>query len=238
MIKLDQQGDFAIRASSSSTPQFISGYGVLSYNLTQTSSQNIPKPRNQTLGYGGDIIQGFTELDPMTLEAYPSTLVPPQAANKTRFLELKRLNSSELSMNANPFSPFLELGEPLLFNPSNADGLNQNLVPSYPVGTIVDMVIQLDGGGGGGLHPKHPLHKHGIKAWIIGQGPDTFTWTDVASAMREHPEYFDLNRPPYRDTFHAPDSAGSASWMVIRYVAYEQSVTFFQTFGGIAVALM
>ncbi|KAG8891555.1 hypothetical protein FRC01_014637, partial [Tulasnella sp. 417] len=239
MIKLDQEGDFAIRASASVTPQLISGYGVLSYNPTKASSQNIPEPRNQALSYGGETIQGFTELDPMTLKAYPSTLVPPQTANKTIFLELYRLNSLEWSMNTHPFAPFLELVEPLMFNPSNAKHLNQSLVPSYPLGTTVDVVLQLNPG-----NPKHPLHKHGEKAWIIGQGPGTFTWPDVASAMQEHPEYFNLKRTPYRDGFHTPSSVPSATWMVIRYVAHEQSVTFFHchinihSVGGMAVALM
>lgn len=104
MIKLDQEGDFAIRASASITPQFISGYGVLSYNPTATTSQSIPEPQNQALGYGGDTKQGFTELDPMTLKAYPSTLTPPQTADTTIFLELFRLNSLEWSMNTNPFA--------------------------------------------------------------------------------------------------------------------------------------
>lgn len=104
MIKLDQAGDFAIRASASITPQFISGYGVLSYSPSTTTSQNIPAPRNQALGYGGDTKSGFTELDPLTLKAYPSTLVPPQTADKTIFLELYRLNSMEWSMNMNPFA--------------------------------------------------------------------------------------------------------------------------------------
>ncbi|KAG9001191.1 hypothetical protein FRB90_011661 [Tulasnella sp. 427] len=239
MIKLDGDGDYAIRASASITPQFISGYGVLSYSPSSTSSQNIPEPRNQKLGYGGDTRSGFKELDPMTLKAFPSTLVPPQTANKTIFLELYRLNSMEWSMNSNPFAPFLELVEPLMFSPSNAQQLNQSLVPSYPVGTVVDAVIQLNPG-----NPKHPLHKHGRKAWIIGQGPGIFNWTDVASAIKDHPEYFNLDRPPYRDGFHTPDSVPSANWMVIRYIAEEQSVTFFHchinihTVGGMAVALM
>ncbi|KAG8987228.1 hypothetical protein FRB90_003524 [Tulasnella sp. 427] len=175
----------------------------------------------------------------MTLKAFPSTLVPPKTANKTIFLELYRLNSMEWSMNTNPFAPFLELTEPLMFSPSNAQQLNQSLVPSYPVGSVVDAVIQLNPG-----NPKHPLHKHGRKAWIIGQGPGLFNWTDVASAMKAHPEYFNLVRPPYRDGFHTPDSVPSANWMVIRYIADAQSVTFFHchinihTVGGMAVALM
>ncbi|KIO25553.1 hypothetical protein M407DRAFT_25150 [Tulasnella calospora MUT 4182] len=140
MIKLNQESDFAIRASASNTPQLIFGYGVISYNPTETSSHHIPVMRTPAPEYGGDTRQGFTELYSMTLKAYLSTLVPPQTADKTTFLELYSL---EWSMNTNLFAPFLKLADVLMFNPSNAQQLDQTLVPNYLLGTTVDVIIQL-----------------------------------------------------------------------------------------------
>lgn len=35
----------------------------------------------------------------------------------------------------------MELDEPLIFDPESAKDLDQNLVPSYPLGSVVDAVI-------------------------------------------------------------------------------------------------
>lgn len=159
MIKLDQAvGDYAIRASLAITPQFMTGYGVLSYSPTSTSSQNIPAAQDQALSYGGTTLSGFTELNPLTLKPFPNTIHPPQTATQTIKLELYRLTSLTWSMNMDPFAPYLELAEPLLYQPQSMQDMDQNLVPYYPVGSVVDAVIVLNPG-----NPMHPLHKHGVK---------------------------------------------------------------------------
>jgi len=235
-VKLDQTpGDYAIRASASVTPQFISGYGVLSYAPTPTTGTVIPPAKKQALSYGGNTLAGYTELVPNSLQVFPPTNLPD--ATMLLKMELFRLSSLTWSLNVDPYAPFLEQVEPLIMNPAEASGLRPEIVPYYPVGSVVDMVIMSNAG-----NPKHPIHKHGKKAWIIGAGTGNWTWDSVEDAIKDQPSSFNLVNPPKRDGFHT--AAVTPSWLVIRYPVTEISVTFIHchinlhNYGGMATALM
>ncbi|KAG8906370.1 hypothetical protein FRB99_007054 [Tulasnella sp. 403] len=222
MIKLDKPSrDYAIRVASASTPQFVTGYATLSYKKTEHSETCIPEPVNQALGYGGNTLPGFTELNTTTLQPFPPSLHPPQTANVTLTMDLLRFDAVTWVLNSDPFSPFLELEEPLLFDPHSTASLDPKLVQTYPVGSVVDVVFIAHPG-----NPSHPVHKHGVKAWVIGQGTGNWTWNNVAGAQEAVPYAFNLDRPPLRDGFSTPPAGATASWLVIRYEVLEAGVIF------------
>ncbi|KAG9003734.1 hypothetical protein FRB90_011134, partial [Tulasnella sp. 427] len=241
LVPLDQpSGDYQIRIAANVLPQKISGFAVLSYVPTENSCKTVPPATAKLgLGYGADVLPGFKELNVSTLAAYPSSLIPPREANVTVTMIVKRLSSLTWSLNKDPYLPFMELDEPLIFDPKSAQKIDQNLVPSYPQNSVVDAVIITEPG-----NPAHPMHKHGVKAFIIGQGPGNWTWNSVAEAQQAHPEYFNLENPPLRDGFRTPDSILDGNWIVIRYQPVEQAVTFFHChinvhlMGGMALALL
>jgi len=111
------------------------------------------------------MINGGTELSPISLVPYPASVCPPAAADKLFVMELGRPSTAVNILNKGPISPFLELQEPLLFNLSGAATLSPNLVPSYPVGTVVDLVFVIDQ-----LSPPYSIHEHSNKTFIIGKG--------------------------------------------------------------------
>ena len=164
------------------------------------------------MGYGSEMINGGTELNPASLVPYPASVRPPAAADKLIVMELGRPGAAVNVLNKDPFSPFLELQEPLLFNPSGAATLSPNLLPSYPVGTVVDLVFVVNPPS-----PSHSIHKHGNKAFIIGQGSGPWIWSSVAKAQAANPGNFNLNNPPLRDGFLTDPAVTSPTWLVVRY---------------------
>lgn len=241
LVALDQPaGDYQFRVAANVLPQKIAGFAVLSYAPNDSSSKVVPHATPKLgLGYGGETLPGFKELNETTLAAYPSTLKPPQEADVTLTMIVQRLTSVTWSMNKDPFLPFMELEEPLIFDPDSAKNIDPNIVPSYPLGSVVDaVIITLPG------NPAHPMHKHGVKSWIIGRGSGNWTWNSVAEAQQAHPEFFNLDKAALRDGFRTPDSITEPNWLVIRYQPVEQAVTFFHCHinihlvGGMALALL
>ena len=158
------------------------------------------------------MINGGIELNPASLVPYPASVRPPATANKLIVMQLGRPSAAVNVLNKDPFSPFLELQEPLLFDPSRAANLSPNIVPSYPVGTVVDLVFIVNP-----LSPPHSIHKHGNKAFVIGQGNGTWTWNSVAEAQAANPRNFNLDNPPLRDGFLTDPALESPTWLVVRF---------------------
>lgn len=50
-----------------------------------------------------------------------------------------------------------------------------------------------------------------------GQGSGDFKWTDVASAIKDIPQNFNLDNPPYRDGFYTIPVLSDSTWMAVRY---------------------
>ncbi|KAG8932234.1 hypothetical protein FRC03_002854 [Tulasnella sp. 419] len=240
MVKLDQpEGDYAIRIATRVTPQVISGYAVLSYNKTDKTGTVIPDAKNPVINYGSDLIAGKKELDPITLTAWPDSVVPPKTANFTAILHLKRVTSLEWALNHNPFAAFLEEEEPIMFKPEEAANLDPELTRTYPVGSVVDVVLVSDLG-----NPMHPIHKHGNKAFVIGQGKGEWTWNTVAEAAAAQPQNFMLDHASLRDGFHTLDAVFEPAWVVVRFPVHEPGAIFMHchinihSYGGMAVALL
>ena len=129
MVKLDQAvGDYAIRVAANVVPQFISGYAVLSYSKTNTTGTVIPPPKNPGIDYGSRPLAGKTELAPMSLQAFPATIKPPQTPNVTLQFQLHRGDSLTWILNKDPFHAHLEEADPLLLNPVSANDYDADLV--------------------------------------------------------------------------------------------------------------
>ena len=146
----------------------------------------------------------------------------------------------------------------MLFDPSQAYTLPANLRPAYSVHarpsflsnrasaniasllqTVVDIILESNP-----RNPRHPVHKHGTPAYIIGQGSGAFNWSSVAEAIVAIPSSFNLVDPPLRDGFLTAVAGTDKSWTVIRYEAPANTVTFMHChinehlFGGMAVVLL
>lgn len=105
--------------------------------------------------------------------------------------------------------------------------------------SVVDFILQSNP-----RNPPHPVHKHGVPAYIIGRGSGAFNWSSVAEAIIASPTSFNLVDPPLRDGFLTSATTTDFSWTVIRYEAPVNTVTFMHChinehlFGGMAVALL
>ncbi|KAG5913418.1 hypothetical protein E4U42_001188 [Claviceps africana] len=66
--------------------------------------------------------------------------------------------------------------------------------------------------------PAHPIHKHGVKMFVLGSGFGPFRWASVEEAAREEPARFNLVDPPRRDgVLSVPVGRGQESWVAVRY---------------------
>jgi hypothetical protein len=92
-------------------------------------------------------------------------------------------------------------GYPLLFDPNSTAALNSNLTIRTLNGTWVDIIVLTDPGSQNPTQPPHSFHKHSNKFFIIGSGKGDFNYTSVKEAMQAQPESFNLDNPPFRDSF-------------------------------------
>ena len=82
------------------------------------------------------------------------------------------------------------------------------------IGEWVDLVLEIEGP----FVQAHPMHKHGNKAFVIGQGLGSFPWATVSEAANELPlGTFNLVDPPYKDTFKTLEAVNNNSWLALRY---------------------
>jgi FtsP/CotA-like multicopper oxidase with cupredoxin domain len=80
-------------------------------------------------------------------------------------------------------------------NPPNFDA--SKLVFPVALGAVVDVVVVNDGAGT--VAEIHPMHLHGHKFWVVGQG--SLPYDAKAAAAR-----YDLDDPVLRDTYREPES--------------------------------
>ena len=76
------------------------------------------------------------------------------------------------------------------------DGSAANVF-DVPLGAVVDVAVVHNGGGQTPLF--HPVHLHGHKFWVVGQG--SLPYDAKAAAAR-----YDLDDPVLRDTYREPES--------------------------------
>ncbi|KAF2795494.1 multicopper oxidase [Melanomma pulvis-pyrius CBS 109.77] len=217
-VKLDQQvGRYTIRIANELLGQVLGGFGALSYNGVM---EDPPNPR-ALMNYAGQPlvpdIRRFSELD-----ARPYPPVRPAAVpDQTHKLLVKKLGrpygSYEWTLSGGRGYNVSEedLEAPLLFQPPNRINSSELIVRTRK-GDWVDLIIEIEGP----FAQAHPMHKHGNKAFVIGQGVGSFPWASVNEAAKELPlSTFNTVDPPYKDTFKTLEAVNNNAWLVLRYKA-------------------
>ena len=216
MIQLNQPpGDYTIRVANSGADQIISGFATLSYKNGKANVSSTPY-----IDYGGmNTSASVIPLDKTLLVPFPSS-APAPTADATYILNLGRYDSNynwTLSGNAS-YGLTQDFDAPLLFNPGSPHALNPNLTIRTNNNTWIDVILQVELSPAAPAQPAHPIHKHSNKAYIIGSATGTFNYSDVTEAMKHMPEgTFNLETPPYRDSFTTPSALQGPAWVAFRY---------------------
>ncbi|KAG8742441.1 hypothetical protein FRC10_001408 [Ceratobasidium sp. 414] len=232
-VKLDQPvADYTIRVAAVVLPQLISGYAVLSYTTTGSTGNGLvqtsvlPTPKTPYIDYAGTIMNGGTDLVTAQLAPYPNA--PPPQGNSTLTLHMNVARTNEFSwvLNGNTWTPPAEDSAPLLFQPAQVAALDQQVYFSYKNGSVVDIIFTVTAGNPA-LHPPHPLHKHGMKAWHLaepalgGQGSGTgeFPYASISDAVAAGYPAINMKNPPLRDDFVTPVDITGKAWSAVRLLA-------------------
>ncbi|KAJ4301932.1 hypothetical protein N0V90_004028 [Kalmusia sp. IMI 367209] len=224
IVPLDQKpGDYAIRMSSLAPEQIIQGLSILRYSgqpdLRDKHNVMLTPSSRPHIDLVGDMISTGTMMDELTdLAPFPDRR-PPESSDTTLRFMANMTTPSTWVLASEPHQGFRQQMPPILWNkeshgPTTFSGLKN--------GSVVDIIYE------NAAHAMHPFHKHNHKAFIIGRGEGYFKWPDVATALKEAPESFNMIDPPLRDG--ARLAAGPGSWTVIRY-----TITFPALKGGDAM---
>jgi len=214
LVKLNNTGDFKIRVASIGAPQILSGYG----NLRVRNKGDGTTTSDGSVAYINDVGMPATPSSVVSYfsqaiaKPYPKSPVK-QTADAMFKLEMRIVGASyRWALNNTVFTPTdFENSVPALFRPDPKAA--NNVTISTLNGTWVDLVIMSTTSP----MPSHPIHKHGNKMYMIGAGTGAFKYPNVAAAIAETPESFNLVDPPRRDTFATLPALTDQAWMVVRY---------------------
>jgi FtsP/CotA-like multicopper oxidase with cupredoxin domain len=227
MIKLDQTpGDYAIRITDNGGDQIISGYAILSYRgAAEEAPEALLGPTTKGyIDYGGHNTSASVRYLNFTMNMPAFNVpLPPKSADLILKTHMTRVNSSyQWSLGQGAlYQPEITADTPLIFEKQPLDVLGKEYRLETLNDTWVDIIIQvvsdpvMDP-----IHPPHPIHKHGDRAYIIGDGMGVFNWSSVDEGIRERPDLFYLDKPQFRDTFTTNTLTAALDpgvWMAIRY---------------------
>ncbi|KAF2101318.1 laccase TilA [Rhizodiscina lignyota] len=238
MVKLDKKpGDYTIRMANPGINQLISGFATLRYKGSKNTFKSTPFINYAAVNTTPSVIM----FDETTIKPFPPTK-PNPTADRTFHLLINRTGATwEWTLSGKEsFGLNLEDVTPLLFDPNSSLGKNKNLTITTKMGEWVDIIVQVTFP----LQPPHPLHKHSNKGYLIGQGIGAFNWSTTAEALKEIPQSFNLNDPPFRDGYTTLPTSTEPSWTVLRYHVENPGAFLFhchiQTHlgGGMAVAIL
>ncbi|KAE8383443.1 Cupredoxin [Aspergillus bertholletiae] len=233
LIKLNQTpGDYTIRVTDNGGDQVISGYAILSYNASNTTNATqVARPVAQI----GPYTEGYINYAGQNTSAsvrylnYTENLpafnvpLPPAFADLTLKTNMTRVNSSyQWSLGHGVmYEPEMTADTPLMFEKRPLSLIGSNYTFQTLNNTWVDIIIQIISDPEmDPIHPPHPIHKHGNRAYIIGDGLGVFNWSTVAEGIAERPDLFYLEKPALRDTFTTNTLTAalfSGVWIAIRY---------------------
>ncbi|KAL3477245.1 laccase-1 [Aspergillus californicus] len=233
MVKLDQTpGEYTLRVADNGGDQVMSGFAILSYENADEGEGDDTVPvasigphTSGYMDYGG----GNTSADVRQLlftENLPAFGVPPpppsSEVSKTLRTSMMRINNSyswSLGQGA-LYEPELTASTPLLFESDPLSVLGNKYALTTENNTWVDIVLEIKANLDDPIHPPHPIHKHGNRAYIIGRGEGKFVWENVSQAETEVPGNFFIENAALRDTFvmdFFDSREQEGAWMVIRY---------------------
>ena len=210
MVKLDKPGDHTIRMASTTTAQMLAGYATLSYGDKYQDRAEEPTPYIDDVGTNTTASVRF--FDQAAMRPFPPDFVSP-TANQTFVLGMRVAGASyNWALNNSIYPLHLDNEDPLLFSPP-LDDRHDNLTISTLNDTWVDLVFVAETSP----MPPHPIHKHGNKMWLIGQGEGTFEYSSVEEAAVAMPDAFNFVNPPKRDGLATPAATTGPTWMAVRY---------------------
>ncbi|CAE6471189.1 unnamed protein product [Rhizoctonia solani] len=226
-VKLDQPvGDYVIRTAAVVLPQLISGYAILSYvNSGKTGTgvvekYTLPAAKNPYIDYAGNIINGGVDLVQANLSPFPAYPPPQGPADLTLPLNVTRSSEFGWVLNGNSWHEPGDDFTPLLFQPGQVASLDDKVYFSYGNGTLVDIIFTVTAGNPA-MHPPHPMHKHGIKAWFLGSGDGPFPYASVQEAVDAGYKGINIKNPPLRDDFVTPVAMTGQAWAAVRFRAVD-----------------
>ncbi len=211
MVKMDKPGNFTMRMASLTMPQMFVGYATLSYR----DPKQAPPPSTPSIGYindvGGNTTANVRFFDQAAMKAFPPAPVPSVADQMVKVSMHVAGRSYNWALNDTIYPMQLDNAAPLLFHPQPE--LHNNVTITTKNNTWVDIVFQAV------TFPTtpHPIHKHGIKMYLLGTGNGLFNWSSVAEAAQANPGSFNLVDPPQRDGFITPAATTGPTWMAVRY---------------------
>ncbi|KAE8452253.1 hypothetical protein EG329_000953 [Mollisiaceae sp. DMI_Dod_QoI] len=211
LIQLSQPAqDYTMRVAGDGLNQKI--FGSATFHYIGGKKINTPNP---SIDYAGvNTTANVTFLNDLAIVPFP-VIRPSQTVDQTYSLLLNRTGAAwQWSLNHNnPFNESLENMTPLLWNPNQL--ANTGLTITTKNNTWVDLILIASISGG--LQPRHPIHKHSNKAFVIGYGNGEFPYSTTAEAMKAMPQNFNLENPAMRDGFYTLPVATTSTWMVVRY---------------------
>ncbi|CAE6439036.1 unnamed protein product [Rhizoctonia solani] len=212
-VKLDQTpGDYRIRTAAVVLPQLITGYSILHYaDVTGAGlieAKTLPASKNPWIDYAGNIINGGTDLVMNNLSPFPA-LPPPQGkADVTIPLNVTRSGEFGWVLNGK------------LSLPDQFASLDKGTYFTYPNSSVVDLIFTVTAGNPA-MHPPHPMHKHGVKAWFLGSGDGVFPYASIKEAVDAGYKGINIQNPPYRDDFVTPVAITGQAWAAVRFQAVD-----------------
>ncbi|KAJ5625101.1 hypothetical protein N7510_001410 [Penicillium lagena] len=208
MIPLNKPaGDYTIRVASASANQILNVTATMHYE----AANKLHRPSNPWITPAGINATEETILfDESQVVPFP-VIVPSTDVAATFILNIAQTNASYVwKMAHQSFNIEYEESQPLLFNQSS---IPSDLYIRTKNNTWIDFILQVTTLG----QPRHPIHKHSNKHFVIGQGNGTFNYSSVAEAMQFIPDSFNLKTPQYRDTSPTPLPLNEPTWLAIRY---------------------
>ncbi|CAE6408440.1 unnamed protein product [Rhizoctonia solani] len=224
-VKLDQTpGDCRIRTAALVLPQLITGYSILHY-ADQTGAglvemKTLPASKNPWIDYAGNIIKGGTDLVQANLDPFPDNAPPQGKADVTLPLNVTRTSEFGWVLNGNSWTSPPDNFTPLLLQPAQIAALDNNVYFSYPNGSVVDIIFTVTAGNPA-MHPPHPMHKHGVKAWFLGSGEGKFPYASIKDAVDAGYKGINMKNPPLRDDFVTPVAITGQAWAAVRFRAVD-----------------
>lgn len=210
LIQIQDLGEFAMRMASTDAGQSIAAYSILSiHDDGEAAPAAVSTPFIDDTGANAtsDVVFYQQSLQ----KAFPPAPVA-QTADSTFLLSMIVAGQTYLwALNSTIFPLGYQGEEPVLFDPQPF--VSNNVTLSTLNDTWVDIVFIT----ATFPQPPHPIHKHGNKMYLIGQGDGTFPYATVAEAIAAIPGSFNLVDPPRRDTLTTAGTSTQPAWMAIRY---------------------
>ncbi|CEO58348.1 Putative Gip1 [Penicillium brasilianum] len=240
MIRLGKEPkDYTIRVADSGLTQVISSFATLRY----AGSTGAPSTSKGVFNYGGQNTTAIVTLDRNHLPPFPQ-LRPAARSDEHYVLHTHRWRSAwQYTLSGGGmWQEDRSAYTPLLYDISQPDAQDENLIIRTRNGSWVDLIIQVGSQPGQPQEFPHMMHKHTGKMWQVGAGEGIWNYTSVDEAIAAEPHRFNLENPNYRDTFIT--SFDGPSWLVLRYHSINPGPWLFHCHiethlaGGMAIALL